>query len=79
MYCQPSSTSSGGCVVYVSSNLDHHMRDDLSIIENNFETVWIEIKNHKSKNFLCYCIYRHPSTDINNFNDHISSILQKVQ
>ena len=55
------------------------MRDDLSIIENDFETIWTEIKNRKSKNFLCGCIYRHLSTDINNLIDHISSILRTVQ
>ena len=49
VYCQPSNASSGGCVVYVNSNLDHHIRDDLSI-ETDFETIWIEIKNHKRQN-----------------------------
>ena len=78
-YSQPSKSSCGGCVLYVNSRLDHHVRDDLSVIEDDYETIWIEINNHKSKNLLCCCLYRYPSSDITNFNNHISSILQKVQ
>ena len=37
------------------------------------------INNHKSKNFLCCCLYRHPSGDITNFVDHMGLMLQKVQ
>ena len=79
MYSQSSKSSCGGCVLYVSSMLNHHIRDDLSAIEDDYETIWTEINNHKSKNLLCCCLCRHPSSDITNFNNHISSILQKVQ
>ena len=75
MYSQPSKSSCGGCVLYVNSMLNH--RDDLSAIEDDYETILIEIINHKSKNLLC--LYRHTSSDVTNFNNHISSILQKVQ
>ena len=34
-------------------------------------------KNHKSKNFLCCCLYRHPSTDMSSFIDHIDQKVQK--
>ena len=66
-------------MLYVNFRLVHHVRDDLSVIEDDYETIWIEINNHKSKNLLCCCLYRHASSDITNFNNHISSILQKVQ
>ena len=79
MYSQPLKSSCGGCVLYVTPRLDHHVRDDLSVIEDYYETIWIETNNHKSKNLLCCCLYRQPSSDITNFNNHISSILQKVQ
>ena len=79
MYSQPSKSSCGGCVFYVNSRLDHHVRDDLSVIEDNYETIWIEIINHNSKSLLCCCLHRHPSGDITNFNNHISSTLRKVQ
>ena len=79
MYSQPSKSSCGGCVLYFNSMLNHRIRDDLSAIEDAYETIWMEINNHKSKHLLCCCLYRHTSSDVTIFNNHISSILQKVQ
>ena len=79
IYSQLSKNSCGGCVLYVNSRLDYHVRDDLSVIEDDYETIWMEINNHKSKNLLCCCLYRHLTGDITNFNNHISSILHKGQ
>ena len=56
MYTQPTKSSCGGCAIYVKSQLDHHVRNDLSVLEDDFETIWVEINNHKSKNFLCCCL-----------------------
>ena len=68
---QPSESSCGGCAIYVNSHLDHIIRDDLSTLDDNYETLWVEIKNYKSKNFPCCCVYRHPATDMSSFVDHI--------
>ena len=54
------------------------MRDDLSSLEDEFETLWFEIKNTKDKNILCCCAYRHPNTDVKKFNDYIDQIMQKI-
>ena len=54
------------------------MRDDLSFLEDEFETLWIESKNTEDKNILCCCAYRHPNTDVKKFNDHIDQIMQKI-
>ena len=64
MYSQPSERSCGGCVLDVNSRLDHHVRDDLSVTENDNETIWIETNNHKSQHLLCCRLYRDPSSDI---------------
>ena len=79
MYTQPTLSLCGGCAIYVKSQLDHHIRNDLSVLEDDFETIWVEINNHKSKNFFCCCLYRHPSSDVTNFVDHMGLMLQKVQ
>ena len=63
----------------VNSQLDHHVRNDLSAIHEDYETIWVEINNHKGKNFLCCCLYRYPSSDMTSFTDHMTSILQKTQ
>ena len=58
MYTQPSKSAAGGVAIYVKDKLDHFKRDDLSILHDEFESLWVEIKNKKGKNFLCGCIYR---------------------
>ena len=54
------------------------MRDDISTCEDEFETLWIEIKNSKSQNVLCGCAYRHPNANADKFNDYINQTLEKI-
>ena len=70
--------SKGGVAIYVKNNLNVLERDDLNIMHNSFESVWIEIDVNKSKNVICGCFYRHPSTDIVEFNNYISKCLSKI-
>ena len=62
-----SQSAAGGVGIYVKSLLKANKRLDLSINTCDFETVWIEIENAKSKNILCCCAYRHPSSDIGTY------------
>ena len=70
-----SHSAAGGVGIYVKANLPANKRDDLSISTVDFETVWIEIDNPKAKNILCCCAYRHPSSDIAKFTDHLQKTL----
>ena len=74
----PSLSAAGGVGIYVNSLLKANKRLDLSTNTCDFETVWIEIENAKSKNILCYCAYRHPSSEVANFNNHIQEILSII-
>ena len=74
----PSQSAAGGVGIYVRSNLDANKRLDLCSSTCEFESVWIEIENAKSKNILCCCAYRHPSSDINSFLDHMQETLSKI-
>ena len=47
IYSQHSNSETGGVALYVKSNLDYIIRDDLNVLENEFETIWVEIKNKK--------------------------------
>ena len=78
LHSQHSKSSAGGVALYVKSNLDHFERDDLSRLEDEFEKIWIEIKNNKGQHVLCCCAYRHPNTDIKKFNNYIDSMMQKI-
>ena len=77
-YCTGSKISKGGVAIYAKSNLKTWERDDLKIVDKNLEGVWCEIKNEKSKNIVCGCLYRHPNTDIDEFTSYISKCLTKI-
>ena len=41
----------------MNSSLDHSEIDELSKTEDDFESLWIEIKNNEKKNIICGCTY----------------------
>ena len=51
MYTQHSKSAAGGVAIYVKDKLDHFKQDDLSILRDEFESLWAEIKNKKGKTF----------------------------
>ena len=67
--------AAGGVGIYVKENLTKRKREDLSISNAEFETLWVEIDNSRSKNILYCCAYRHPSSDIAMFTQHIQETL----
>ena len=78
IYSQPTKSTHGGVVMYVNKKLDHVVREDISVLEDEFETLWIKIKTgakaknivllclQTAKNIVCCCVYRHPNTDTKN-------------
>ena len=73
-----SKSARGGVAIYVKDDLKAFEPDDLNIIENEFEAIWIEIDIEKSKNIICGCFNRHPNSDINDFINYISKTLAKL-
>ena len=53
-----SKSASGGRVnnLTVNNKLDHFRKDDLSVIEDHCESLWIQIKNNKGK-ISCVVVY----------------------
>ena len=78
IHSQHSNSEAGGVALYVKSNLDYIIREDLNVLENEFETIWVEIKNKESQNVLCCCAYRHPNTEIDKFNKYIDTVMAKI-
>ena len=76
IHSQHSNSAAGGVAIYVK--LDYIIRDDLNVLEDEFETIWVEIKNKKSLNVLCCCAYRHPNTEIDKFNEYINRVMAKI-
>ena len=78
LHSQPSSSAAGGVALYTSKSLNAVKRTDLSVTDEEFETVWVEMKNIKSKNILCCCAYRHPSSSPERFTEHIETVLHNL-
>ena len=79
LHSQPTKSSYGGVALYANEKLDHFCRNDLGLSEKNlFETIWVEIKQKKSKNILCCCAYRHTETAVDEFKDHLEKVFQKI-
>ena len=66
MYSNPRNTHGGGVTIYMSSNLDSAIQNELTISESFIETVSVEVKI-LSKQCLFVCIYRPPNSSFVNF------------
>ena len=70
--------SKGGVALYTKDNINAFEREDLKNIDDCFEAIWVEINNEKSKNIICGCVYRHPNSDIQTFDNYINKCLTKI-
>ena len=77
-YSTPTLSSKGGVAIFVNSDFKTHERTDLNVQTKDYESVWIEIKNEKSKNIVCGCIYMHPRHHQAEFLDYMDSTLHKL-
>ena len=81
LYSTPTNTSKGGSAIYIKNKFNVIERTDLNIIDDHYESIWIEIKNTSSKNVIVGCIYRHPHDNIEiykSFLEYLEPILRKV-
>ena len=53
-------------------------RTDLSVTDNHFETIWVEIINTKGKKIFYRCAYLHPSFNPVRFKENFESILSQL-
>ena len=50
-------------------------RPDPSRDSTNLKTVWAEVENRNGENYLFCCAYRHPGSDLDNFDEYLKEIL----
>ena len=74
-YSIPSNSNKGGSTIYAKRVLDILERTDLIITNDDYESIWIEIKNEKSKNIIIGSIYRHPRINNDNFNNFLKYVI----
>ena len=74
LYSTPTNTRKGGVAIYTKDKFDSIERPDLNIINDHYETIWIEIKNKTCKNVIVGSIYRHPHDSMDNYNSFLEYI-----
>ena len=77
----PTLSAKGGTAIYIKDKFDTIERTDLNIINDHFETSWIEVKNKNYKNVIIASIYRHPHDNLdiyNNFLDYLECTLSQL-
>ena len=68
-------SSRGGVAIFTKST-NATERTDLKIQNKEFEGVWVEINNTRTKNTIVGCLYRHPHyNNIESFLDYIGNCL----
>ena len=81
-YQTPTEANKGGVIMYVLDKHDSIPRKDLEKLvykSRILESTFVEIVVPNKKNIILGCIYRHPSMDLNDFNDeHLSFLLEKL-
>ena len=82
-YYTSTEASKGGTILYINDKFNSKPRIDLEILvykSKQLESSFIEIINEgNQKNIIIGCIYRHPSMDLNEFNDqYLNDILSKL-
>ena len=79
----PTQAEKGGVLLYVNiRTTDFKLRTDLNnkmYEEKTLESAFIEVKNKKSPNDIIGVIYRHPSMELDTFNDiHLRSLMDTL-
>ena len=72
--------SKGGVCLYISVDIDFKPRNDLKIYESKLiESLFIEIINKNESNAIVGVLYRHPSMDMDDFNEvKLELLLRKL-
>ena len=77
-YYTPFYSSKGGTAIYVNKKFNNIERKDLKALNEECESVWVEIKNKFSENIVTGCIYRHPRYNFKEFLCYLENCLTKL-
>ena len=76
MFHTGSKSNKGGTAIYASKNFDSIERTDLNINSLEYESMWIEIKNKRSKNIAS--IYIHPHNNFKDFFNYLEKCMSVI-
>ena len=78
-----SNKSGGGVSVMINESLDYKVRNDIAIMNENFESLFVEIvkcrTGSNSNNVIVGVIYRPPNTCVQQFIENLSVVLTAIK
>ena len=77
-YAANVSSDSGGVCIYVRDSINCKMRDDLRVIKNHIEIIFIEC-TLDNKPLVIGMLYRRPGTPVDKFQDDLVITLNKIK
>ena len=80
-YAIASNTSKGGSLLYVNNKYKNREGTDLSIQNDLFEAIWVEIINVGRRNAICFSLYRHPNeinSEYETLIEYLDDSLEKI-
>ena len=65
--------------IYIHKSLDFIVKPDLSINNNDIESLTIEIVSNKKRNTLINALYRSPNGQLESFENFLNNIFSKIK
>ena len=82
IYDYRNARTGGGVSLFIKNGIEYVKSDDLSVFNNDIESLFIEVTNMKSSSgraIVVGVIYTPPDQDINEFSITMSTILDKLK
>ena len=76
----PTESHAGETLLYITNKLSYKLTQHLCIYKSSeLESTFVEMINKKKSNIIVGCTYRHPTINLNEFNNnYLNIILQKI-
>ena len=77
----PTESSNGGTLLYIKQGINYKLRKGLHIYKSKeLESTFVEVlePGMSKNNMIIGCIYRHPSVELSEFNNHFLSVLLEI-
>ena len=81
-FSTPTECEKGGTLLYITNKFTSKARNDLERImykTNYLESTFREVIQKNKKNLIVGCVYRHPSMQIEDFNEHVDELFDLLK